>query len=536
MDFLKCKTNFQELINSDYGATEQCIKIFKEKMIAREDIYEDLLNGFCIKITNKKTGYYNKIYDPAPIISNFKKLLGEENPVYLKFIEYCNPTVNDKCCNCVSVSLYILNSNKYDYLSRFIFTIQQSIINLAKYLPDWIYRLYLDPSVFEAINAVKTKAESDITNKEEYIKLYELYVDTIKNIASQPNCEIYLTSCTDYSGDNMTAGKRRNSRFTGFVEEDVNINASREGDGLVDFIDCYNLKVFENLPIATFAYHLGSGPGTNYYVKTTGGKFQDLIFSFSAGLVASKFKIKQTIFEQAKKNVLDNYRLIKEDNFQAYDEHFLIELFKVFSNNNTHVEQIKYLFGLLPMGNRDSAYSSQNYYVTIDNIILDKLTNNGYSDIDTNAFLDNSAIIKINENHTYKNDELLLSMAKYSMTKTEDDDNFYKVAFFMARLSILHIIYNTEFFDYIQQFKTEHNNKFINLCCMYEISNIATDGTVITETDGHFDYTSMNLFNEVLLNLRTNIPMIGGNQINDMYFNKYLKYKSKYMKLKNKTA
>ena len=71
---------------------------------------------------------------------------------------------------------------------------------------------------------MKTKADSEIEHKHKYIDLYSLYVSTMRKIASQPNCEIYLTSCSGYA-DVETAGKRRNSRFSGFVDDDVNINA-----------------------------------------------------------------------------------------------------------------------------------------------------------------------------------------------------------------------------------------------------------------------------------------------------------------------
>ena len=123
MDYSECKTDFNKLLASNYDAIDHCINLFKETPDSA-DIYHDILNGECIKITNKKTEYYNKKYDPEPVISNFKHVLGEENPVYLKFIEYCDPSIREECCNCVSVSLYILNPDRYNYLSRFIFTIE----------------------------------------------------------------------------------------------------------------------------------------------------------------------------------------------------------------------------------------------------------------------------------------------------------------------------------------------------------------------------------------------------------------------------
>ena len=129
-----CKTNFQEYIYTNYGAIEECINIFKDKLSEREDVYEDLYNGHCIKITNKKEKFYNKTYDPRPILENFKSVLGEDNTLYKNFLDCCNVEVLDKCCNCMSVVLYLRDNQDIFSLSRFIFTIEQSILNLAKYL------------------------------------------------------------------------------------------------------------------------------------------------------------------------------------------------------------------------------------------------------------------------------------------------------------------------------------------------------------------------------------------------------------------
>jgi hypothetical protein len=73
---------------------------------------------------------------------------------------------------------------------------------------------------------------------------------------------------------------------------------------------------------------------------------------------------------------------------------------------------------------------------------------------------------------------------------------------------------------------------------MYGIRNMATeDALLITEKDGEIDFTLVDLFSEILAEARTEIPMIGGyqNKVNNDYLKKYLKYKSKYIELKNAT-
>lgn len=389
MDFLKCKTNFQEYINTEYGAVEQCIKIFKDKMTAREDVYEDLYNGSCIKITQKKERLYNKTYDPRPIIENFKKILGEDSPFYLNFLECCNTDVLEGCCNCISVVLYITDYTNWNALSRFLFTIEQSIMNVNKYLPDWVYRLYLDPSVFESIEHVKTLA--DLDNRDKFMKLYELYLTTIKNIASNPNCEIYLTYCSNYLEDpTNNIGKRRNNRFSGFYELDVNINASREADGLIETIDCYNLKLLENEPFASLVYHMGSMPGTVYFENCKYGDNKDLIFSLSAGLIALKFKFKLEFYENARKTAIDNFKKIGKISYQAIDECLLIELFKNLSYNRMKDDNISknisHLFGIIHTSTIDKFESTQNYYINIDGSILNKFTGGYFEYVCDNYF------------------------------------------------------------------------------------------------------------------------------------------------------
>lgn len=543
MDYSECKADFNKLLASNYDAIDHCINLFKETPDSA-DIYHDILNGECIKITNKKTEYYNKKHDPTPVISNFKNLLGEENPVYLKFIEYCDPSIREKCCNCVSVSLYILDPKRYDYLSRFIFTIEQSILNLATYLPDWIYRLYLDPSVFEAIAAVKTRADTEIEHKQKYIDLYSLYVRTMHNIASQPNCEIYLTSCSGYDADVTTAGKRRNSRFSGFVEDDVNINACREADGLVDAVDCYNLRVFENLPIATFAYHLGSSPGMNYY-KVTDRGHKKFIFTFSAGVLASKFKIKHAIFDNTHRTVLSNKEKNNDNHFQAYDEQFLAELFCIFSDNTSHSDEIRYLFGILPINRNDNTDISGKYYLNIGVDILDAITNNAITAISANSFMTGTIVENISMSDEYKDDTFLSRMVKYYNTEVHEKEKYHLAVQFNA-LMVLYILYCPGFFEYIKYIKQgdRDSSKFIIYPNIIDVLNITTsEGLLIIDTPDHFDNTVLDFFVHISENARTNFPKIGGSKFSktggskntDKYFSKYLKYKLKYLNIKNKS-
>lgn len=544
MDYEKCKTNFQEYINTNYGAIEQCIQIFKDKVSEKEDVYEDLYNGHCIKITNKKEKFYNKTYDVRPILENFKLVLGEDNTLYRNFVDCCNAEVLDRCCNCVSVVLYLANCQNIFSLSRFIFTIEQSILNLEKFLPDWVYRLYMDPSVFESLFYIKTLIDSSIDDdKIKYSKLYDTYLSTIKNIASRQNCEIYLSYCSTYTEDvKNNLGKRRNYRFSGFYDLDVNINASREADGLIEFIDCYNLQVLETQPCASLLYVFGSVAGSTYFDTCGYGDSKDLIFSLSAGLIALKFKFKLDYYESAREKVLENYKINKNKNFQAVDECLLIELFKNFSynpeKNDIKSYNIMKLFGILPLFNNDKKYSGQDYYIDIDWNVVNKCTNNLFESIADNAFI----LQKILEHTIYKNDIIMQVICEYSeeLSKLENIGKFvYDKIFFVKTLSIVYLYSNNKIHEYIKKIKSEHPNKFIKDSVMYDILNITTntyqlifDGEqkIYGRTTNIFDRTLVNIFKNAMKQYRENIRPVS--ESSSKYYNKYLKYKSKYLLLK----
>lgn len=544
MDYEKCKTNFQEYINTNYGAIEQCIKIFKDKVSEKEDVYEDLYNGHCIKITNKKEKFYNKTYDPRPILENFKSVLGEENTLYRNFVDCCNTEVLDGCCNCISVVLYLADCKNIFSLSRFIFTIEQSILNLENFLPDWVYRLYMDPSVFESLLYIKTLIDSSIgDDKIKYSKLYDTYLLTIKNIASRQNCEIYLTYCSTYTEDvKNNLGKRRNYRFSGFYDLDVNINASREADGLIEFIDCYNLQVLETQPYASLVYHMGSMPGTTYFTTCGYGDSKDLIFSLSAGLIALKFKFKLDYYENARKRVLDNYKINKQQNFQAVDECLLIELFKNFSYNPEKDDIKSYnimkLFGILSLFSNDTKYSSQDYYIDINSDVVNKCTDDLFKKITEYGFL----LQKILESSTYKSDIIMQAISEYSeelfklekLGKYVDDKSL-----FVKILTIVYLYSNNKFHEYVKKIKLEHPDKFIKINFMDDMLNITTNTYKLIFDDENkiygretntLDRTLVNIFKNTMKQYRENITPVS--ETSSKYYKKYLKYKSKYLLLK----
>ncbi len=145
MNLHNCETNFQSILSKDYYSIDECLTIFKDNITE-----PDLLNGKCIKINNKKDKYYTKTYDinsTICLINKFPELLKNFHDIF-------DTNIYHKYCNCVNVTLYIpnvetINMNNLTELGKYIHYVKQSILNMKTYLPDWIYRLQIDPSILK---------------------------------------------------------------------------------------------------------------------------------------------------------------------------------------------------------------------------------------------------------------------------------------------------------------------------------------------------------------------------------------------------
>ena len=145
------------------------------------------------------------------------------------------------CCNCISIVVYLVDNTDYSRYSRYLTTLLASIENVKKFLPDWIIRLYIDKSVFEIIYKVE---QTSPKNEECSQNIGTEYRKTLDTIFSSENCEIYVTFCEKLIDGTLNISKLRNLRFSGFFDKNVKVNASREADGLITQMDCYNLKNF----------------------------------------------------------------------------------------------------------------------------------------------------------------------------------------------------------------------------------------------------------------------------------------------------
>ena len=239
---------------------EECSLFFNKYSLNPTSSYNNLEYGKCVRLTNAtpefKTRYYihthkNKVFDEMEkeCASLYQqKLINEarfaEN-ILMNMYKVFDARERKNCCNCVSIVIYLTKkSNPEDY-SRYLTTVVTSVENIKNCLSDWIVRLYIDKSVFELIHEVEMYnplVQGCVQNIGiEYRKI-------LNKLFSYSNCEIYVTFCEKLLDNTLDIGKTRNFRFSGFFDDDVNINACREADGMVTKMDCHNLKVFENSP------------------------------------------------------------------------------------------------------------------------------------------------------------------------------------------------------------------------------------------------------------------------------------------------
>ena len=333
MNLYKCKTNFQSILSKDYYSINECLAIFNENI---EE--QDILHGKCIKINNKKDKFYTKTYDinsTICLINTYPELIQDFYNIFDTNIYY-------GCCNCVNVTLYMLNVKKITAencmdLGKYIYYVKQSILNMKTYLSDWIYRLHIDPSVFKYLEHIKTLDFPDI------VRTYHTYVTLLQEISNYDNCELYLSDCISYS-NNLNIGLKRVSRFSALYDKSVSICAVREADGIIDMIDCHNLKLMEKNPMIGLIYYLPSAFAQIYYDKYYDKTVSSLLFTVSAGMFALKCKIKQEYYECCVKKVLNILEMEEDPQYHCFDEWLLFEIFNKYCIGHDLKENINIFF------------------------------------------------------------------------------------------------------------------------------------------------------------------------------------------------
>jgi hypothetical protein len=154
--------------------------------------YNAILNENCKLVSNKLEQFYIYKYNPKPILEQYIKELKQDIAVEKMYYDL---EESDNCCNCISYSIYSKGEdpNKLaNQIGSYFLSINRSIKNIKNNLPYWIVRIYIDNSIYNAINI--------ICKNRPYCEISQLY-DEIKNSGI---VEIYTYNCQSITGSDAT--------------------------------------------------------------------------------------------------------------------------------------------------------------------------------------------------------------------------------------------------------------------------------------------------------------------------------------------
>jgi hypothetical protein len=186
----------------------------------------------CKLINTKKHSYYKHIYDPVPIFDKLKTELHLDEDVLSKF----DNERRENCCNAISITLYSKNCSFYNII-KYLNSINRTVKNVKKKLDDWIVRLYLDQSIYECLKHIEDNKYTDPNE-------LKLLMKTFNEIINSPNVEIYTYQCDSILDNTISLEKTRTFRYLILSDPEVNLCIIREADGIVSNLDCHNIKIF----------------------------------------------------------------------------------------------------------------------------------------------------------------------------------------------------------------------------------------------------------------------------------------------------
>lgn len=345
------KKNLEFSTNDDFVDPPECY--FQEKFDISYAKNPLNLDETCKLLTNKKLEYYIYDYNPQRIIDKLIKINTKESITYLNNLEKTfDLTKRTNCCNCVSVVLY--STNPLSLISNYLQGLNITIENVTENLPEFLIRVYLDPSVFEQMEKYQYEIDDQQT-----MKLYENGMNILNKLITYPNIEIYSYFCQSLI-ENPIKGRLRSFRFLSFVDPEVNCCCLRDSDSFVSKLDCHNLKSFLNYDTIFYCvpqYNTGRLPGekimTSYawwlvrYKKVIDRKFflkKTNLMDLKAGMLTTKLQVKRDVYNKMLKKVereVENdiegiYKDSKDIkghqksklNFNYFDEIFLLNLFR----------------------------------------------------------------------------------------------------------------------------------------------------------------------------------------------------------------
>ncbi len=192
----------------------------------------------CKLLNTKKDTYYIYTYDPYPYLAKLREIGVSQD--YLSRFDH---TIRHNCCNVISIMLYIPDCTTIDRLTSYLNSINRTVKNTLRNLENWVVRLYLDETVYQCINNaieyIQSNLSQDPENRE--ILLKRQCLEYFESIINSPNVELYTFICEDI----VSLDKTRTYRYLVLIDPEVNISVIREADGYINNLECHNLKMFE---------------------------------------------------------------------------------------------------------------------------------------------------------------------------------------------------------------------------------------------------------------------------------------------------
>jgi hypothetical protein len=190
----------------------------------------------CVKEVDKRAFYTTKSE-----VHKFRGMVGGDTFDW---------SLRDRCCNVISMCLYIVNNDNVDLLlqslRKYLLSIERSLKNIQVKLPLWVVRLYFGSSVNESIEKIQSvKASIEKRQRPELDDKIIAEVDKIiaayEFIISHAQVELYVID-----EESLTYGieEIRTARFAPLYDNQVNVCIVREADGTVTNLDCHNIDFF----------------------------------------------------------------------------------------------------------------------------------------------------------------------------------------------------------------------------------------------------------------------------------------------------
>ena len=203
---------------------------------------------YCTLVNGKKAHLYNKTIDRREHKKILKHVLGDEYDEAF-FNGNFEWTIRENCCNVIAFTLYFIEPTP-EISNKFVLSIERSIKNISKILPDWVIRLYFGSSVFEYLDVDSKLLEGtkkQRPNDDEPIRLDRL---AFEYICTNPQVELYRF---DDRPDvlNIPIEHTRTTRFLPLIDPDVARLFSHEGDGCSTLL-LHNLRAWSELPDMLF--------------------------------------------------------------------------------------------------------------------------------------------------------------------------------------------------------------------------------------------------------------------------------------------